>query len=125
MTKYTLAFPAYVVSEVCEFKSLKDSGNRLDIDLVDGDKVISIIFESHLFYRKMEEGDAYKYALDIDAQVSLGAVFYKAEKSDLLFWLEERSFGAKKPEELQHFIIAAANDWIDVVAWAPPEMQVS
>lgn len=125
MTKYTLAFPEYAVSEVCEFKSLRDSGDRLDIDLVDGGKIISIIFESHLFYRKMEEGDAYKYALDIDAQISLGAVFYKAENSDLLFWLQERSFGAKKPEELQHFIISAANDWVDVVAWSLPEIQVS
>ena len=56
MTKYTLAFPGYTVSEVCEFKSIRDSGNRLDIDLVDGSKIISIIFESHLLYRKMEEG---------------------------------------------------------------------
>lgn len=124
MTKYKLAFPDYSVSEVCEFQSLRDTGSQLDIVLADKDKKILVRFESHLFYRKMEEGDAYKYALDLDAQIPLGAVFYVAEESDLLFWLQEQSFGAKKPENLQHFIIAAANDWMDIIAWAPPEVQI-
>ncbi len=120
MEKFSLVFAEYFSSDVVDFQSLSDTGDLLRIILSAKDELIVIDFKDHLFYRKMEEGDAYKYSINMNAQVPIGKVFYRAENSELLIWLHQQSFGAKNPKLLQHYIVAAENDWIDVISWGAP-----
>jgi hypothetical protein len=107
-----------------EFESLVDCNGVLTIKLRTEKDLLSVCFDSYLLYRKLDEGDALKMLDELASTAPLGRTFYRAYDSELLDWLQEQSLGVKNGKNLEHYLIAASNDWIDVISWTGPKVGV-
>ena len=122
MNKFVPAFVEITPRVVPEFESLVDSGISLTIRLTSDDGVMLIRFDDHLIYRKLDEGDALKMLDEMATSSSLGKTFYLVEKSEFLEWMERQTFGVKRAADFNHWVVAAANDWIDIVSKGKPRI---
>ena len=82
------------------------------------ERTIKITFEMPIVYRKVDEGDRLKTSSDFHFVEDWS--FFIVKNSDLITWVVEEAFETQKKKMLTHFLIAAANDFIDVVSSDPP-----
>lgn len=125
MTEYVAIWQNLAAGRSFELDRLVDSVGELRIALSDdaGQKVV-IRFDSHLCYRRMDEGDALDAVRDLAATAGTAKVFYRAEKSDFLDWFHAQSQGVYLGRALQHFAICTVHEIIDVIAFKTPDMGV-
>lgn len=125
MTEYFATWQDIAADRSFELDRLVDSAGELRVELSDdaGQKIV-IRFDSHLCYRRMDEGDALNTVRELAATVGTAKVFYRAQKSDFLDWFHVQSQGIYLERALQHFAICTIHDIIDVIAFKMPDMDV-
>ena len=125
MTEYSAIWQNLAADRSFELDRLVDSAGELRVELSDnaGRKVV-IRFDSHLCYRRMDEGDALNTIRDLAATAGTAKVFYRAQNSDFLDWFHVQSQGVYLDRALQHFAICTVHDIIDVIAFKTPDMDV-
>lgn len=121
MTEYLAVWQDVVADRSFELDRLIDGAGELRIDLSDnaGRKIL-VKFDSHLCYRRIDEGDALIIVEDLEASVGASKVFYKVENSEFMSWFHVQSREIYLGRALHHFAICTSNDIIDVIALGPP-----
>lgn len=106
--------------------SLVDRSDRLIITLESENfsvhtPVIQIHFGFPRLYRNIDEG--YRLKQQSEFQCNRQSVVYTVENSPLVAELQEQSLGTLEGWDLIHYLIATANDWIDVVSEVEPHVR--
>jgi hypothetical protein len=96
---------------------IEDDGDVLDLYISgeDGTKLL-VKCDSYLFYGKRDEGNAIRTVGSIAADTSLDSLVFSVADSWLLAWFVAECEGMRKVEDLKHFIVACANDLIDIIS---------
>lgn len=124
MSDYLAIWQDVAANRRFELDELRDSAGGLRLELSDdADRKVVILFDSHLSYRRIDEGDAFSTIANLVASAGTGKAFYEVQKSDFLAWFHEQSRGLYLDRSLQHFAIYTSNDMIDVIAFGPPSIQ--
>lgn len=107
----------------CEVVMLVDKNGILTLQLEDeiGHQV-EILFDDYIYYSKMDEGDALRSLELIQAESCVGHTLVLARNSDLMTWVAHESLGVRSVDQLQHYMILALNDVINVIAMSPPQI---
>lgn len=107
------------------FIRLSDNDEVLEICLLGKSGLkIRFLFDSHLCYRKLDEGDALRTLSQISPEGLAGRYFYLVENSDFVEWFIDQSYGVREIGVVEHYLICSENDIIDVLSLNPPEVSV-
>jgi hypothetical protein len=122
--KYILYTSDVDLSRIFYVESMIDDyeGFRILVGDSEARRVIRIRFEAPLMIRKLDEGDLSR-TLAADSSPK-GCGIYTVSQSDALQWFVDESAGKFKSEELVHYAIVSANDYIDVISKYPPVLDV-
>lgn len=103
------------------FVSIFESGGCLTIKIqAPSGEMISVIFDSFLSYRRIDEGDALKTLSDIKYSCGLGRSIYLVKDSDFIDWFIVQCDGVRDVSCLKHFLIMTVDDLIDVISLDDP-----
>ncbi|MFU2489683.1 hypothetical protein [Thauera sp. WH-1] len=125
MSIYSPILQEYFCNARFELEELVDRAGSLVLTLVrtDGSRV-RLQFDSYMAYRKLDEGDA---LLTLSAMRRTGGMsksFYRVDNSDFLVWFNEERCGPTPGGPLTHYMVATANDIVDVLSLDPPTIEV-
>jgi len=103
--------------------SLADERGVLTLRLAGASgKAVSVRFDGHVFYSKMDEGDALQ-TLGVLRQAScIGFALISARDSELLDWFNKESCGVRLGRQLTHYILLAQNDIVNVISIGGPSI---
>ncbi|BBH11424.1 hypothetical protein JD974_16700 [Chromobacterium haemolyticum] len=100
---------------------LKDSRDGLEIILIDeNDCKLIVRFETHLAYRRIDEGDALLTLAFLKKIGCSGGPFYQIKNSNFLRWFNRESCGMHDGQSLKHYALITMNDVIDVITCDKP-----
>jgi len=106
-----------------ELNSLLDAEGKIRLELIDDmNRKFTIVSETCLSYRRIDEGDALVGIDDLVASAGTAKVFYRVEESEFLEWFHSQSDGIYKNRDIQHFSICTSNDIIDLITHDIPEI---
>jgi hypothetical protein len=118
---YIPIFQQHVCHERWDLEQLTDREGTLSLTLVDSQqKRMQILFDSHMAYRKLDEGDALLMLANIQKTGGTGKYLYKVEDSTFLAWFNQQRCGDVPGQPLVHYCVAAMNDILDVLAINEP-----
>lgn len=97
--------------------AIEDDGDVLDLSISGKDGTrIRVKCDSYLLYAKRDEGNAIRTIASIAEDTSLESLIFAVDKSWLLAWFVDECEGMRRAEDLKHFIVACANDVIDIIS---------
>lgn len=106
-----------------ELDEFSDRQGVIEIRLKDlRNNIIIFLFDNHLAYRKLDEGDALVALTQLRATAQLGLLLYEVRNSDFIEWFVAQGYGIRAADDLRHFSIVTLNDVIDVIAFDPPRI---
>jgi hypothetical protein len=125
MAKCTYPKPEIIEFENCpkgswEVEALVDnrSGLCVYLSVSDAESVFAITFSSFEAYLNADEGARDEYWRSFGGYLQSGC--YHATQSGFLDWAKEERIDKELPEGLRHFIVATANDVVDVLSFDEP-----
>lgn len=125
MNKYQPIFEQLLPGAPYELENLTDFEGVLTLTLSGADdRRLTLRFDSYLVYRKMAEGDALLTLSAIKRTGGLAKWFYKVDDSDLVAWFKRERCDDRPQQILEHYVIAALNDVVDIVALCAPDIEV-
>ncbi len=83
------------------------------------DGLLKILFENHLAYRNIDEGDRLRL-WDEHPETQGKHSFYNVENSEWVQWFLKENSGKYEPEEVSHYSIHTPNDVIDILSIGAP-----
>ena len=118
MTKYSpVDIGAVIPNKSRYLDKIEDNGDLLDIFIsMDDGTRIRVKCDSYLLYMRRDEGDALRTVSSIAKDASFEALVFLADRSSLLSWLMDECEGIRKPDKLKHFIVACADDVVDIIS---------
>lgn len=121
MNKYVPIFQEFTRKLPYEFEQLLDSGGTLIVTIADADgNVLDVCFDSYMVYRKMDEGDALVALAEMAKTGGTTRTFYRVDDSEFVAWFNQQGFKYSEIQSLSHYVVATANDMVDVVAFEMP-----
>jgi hypothetical protein len=106
-----------------ELSELADKRGRLTLQLEgEGGQQVEIFFDDYIFYSKIDEGDALRTLELVKAQSFIGQTLVMAQDSELAAWVADESFGIRSVDQLQHYVILALNDIVNVISLSAPKI---
>src|SRR6185437_4532151 len=98
-------------------EKIEDDGDVLEvfISISDGTK-IRVRCDSYLLYMRRDEGDAIRTVSSIAKDASFESLVFSVDKSWLLTWLVDEGGGTRQKKDLKHFIVACADDLVDIIS---------
>lgn len=121
MNHYDAVLQEFAPDEPYVLSALVDRGGVLEIHLIDDDgRKASLTFDSHLAYRKLDEGDDLIGLAELSASARPGRSFYRVVGSDFVDWFISRNHGTRKVGSVIHFVVVTVDDVIDVLALTEP-----
>jgi hypothetical protein len=121
MNHYEAVLQEFAPVEPYVLSALVDRGGILEIHLIDADgRKACLTFDSHLGYRKLDEGDDLIGLAELSATARPGRSFYRVTSSELVEWFVSRGHGTRKAGSILHFVVTTVDDVIDVLALAEP-----
>lgn len=125
MSIYFAIWQDIVANHRFELNSLLDAEGKIRLELSnDENRKFTVISETCLSYRRLDEGDALVGIEDLIASAGTAKVFYRVEESDFLKWFHLQSDGIYKNRDLQHFSICTSNDIIDLITYDIPKISL-
>lgn len=122
MSRYFAIWQDIVADHRFELDSLLDAEKiRLEVS-DDINRKFTIVSETCLSYRRIDEGDALVGIDDLIAPAGTAKVFYRVEESDFLEWFHLQSDGVYENRDLQHFSICTSNDIVDLITYDTPKI---
>jgi hypothetical protein len=107
-----------------DLEQLVDRNGILVLRLLDDHgRRIKLLFDSHMAYRKLDEGDALLTLADMRKTGGTARYFYRVEESTFLAWFNQERCDSGLNRALIHYAVAAANDIVDVLALEPPAVE--
>jgi hypothetical protein len=118
MTNYTpINIDSFTSGESRYLDKIEDNGDVLDIFIsTKGGTKIRIKCDSYLLYMRRDEGDAIRTVSSIAEDASFDALIFSVRRSWLLSWFVAECEGMRKEENLKHFIVACADDIVDIIS---------
>ncbi len=83
---------------------------------------VEVLFEDHVYYRKMDEGDELRTLELVKAESCVGQTLVLTQDSELMDWVVDENFGVRSIDKLQHYMILALNDIVNVIAMSSPQI---
>lgn len=107
-----------------DFDSISDNSDVLTIKFYNQKLSASIMFDSHLCYRVMDEGDYISLLLEMAQTPDLkGGILLKVNQfSDFIEWFLEKNRNIRDREDLIHSIISTEGPIIEVISLEKPEV---
>ncbi len=107
-----------------DLEQLIDSSGILVLTLLDDrGRRIKLSFDSHMAYRKLDEGDALLTLSHMRKTGGTGKYLYRVEDSAFAAWFNQERCDSGSNPSLVHYSVAAANDIVDVLALEPPAVE--
>lgn len=107
-----------------ELEELVDREGALVLVLANNDgQRVRLKFDSHLAFRKMDEGDALATLAAMRRSGGTGKYFYRVDESEFVAWFNSERYGAAPGQPLIHYAIAAQNDIVDVLSIRAPSIE--
>ena len=127
MTKYSPVDIGVVIPDASRhLDKIEDNGDVLDIFISTGDGAkIRVKCDSYLLYMRRDEGDAIRTVSSIAEQASFDALVFLVKKSWLMAWFIEECADIRKEENLKHFIVACADDVVDIISVDDLSVEIS
>jgi len=85
---------------------------------------VSVCFDGHVFYSKMDEGDALHTVHELKQSSCIGATLIEAFDSELLHWFSRESFGVRSGNVLTHYVLLTLDDVVNVISLDPPKISL-
>jgi len=93
------------------------------MDNADGCRVVAT-FPQHYFVSERDESFAIRRNdLLANDQSKLNGVVYEERDSELLRWFDEENLGVYRDDGVRHFVVATANEYIDVLCNIAPTIK--
>jgi len=73
-------------------------------------------------FRKMDEGDGLLTLSRIKKTGGTGKYFYRVESSEFVEWFNRERSATAHVAPVQHYVVAAANDIVDMLCLEPPTL---
>jgi hypothetical protein len=107
-----------------DLEQLVDRNGILVLTLLDDHgRRMRLSFDSHMAYRRLDEGDALLTLADMRKTGGTARYFYRVEDSTFAAWFNEERCDSGSNHALVHYSVAAANDIVDVLALEPPAVE--
>lgn len=111
-----------LVDGVFSLESLIEKEGCLQIFLKYNGGRLIVKFDSHLVYRKGDEGDLLKVIEEINASCKLGCTLYSVISSEFIDWFLDQCYGIRNLAEIKGYIILTDNDVIEVISINEPDI---
>ena len=123
MSKFSPVKHAFLDAAPHVLLSLTDADGLLTLELRGTNRrTISICFDGHIYYNKMDEGDALRTLALLKQDSCLGFTLIEARCSNLLDWFVEESFGVRAVDSLYHYVVLTEDDVVNVVSLDAPQI---
>jgi hypothetical protein len=120
---YKPIFQEHAVHSLYDLVEVSDKNGILEIKLVGPvSEKLSLVFDSFIAYRKVDEGDAQVVLSHISALKLQGLSFYEVEKSSFVEWFVNQTFGVRDQNKIKHIAVHTVDDVIDVLSLSMPEI---
>jgi hypothetical protein len=119
-------FQEYVRAGRWDLEQLIDREGTLVITLLDdaGHRT-KLSFDSYMTYRKLDEGDALLTLANMRKSGGTAKYFYLVEDSDFVVWFNKERCNQDTSQVLRHYVVAAINDVVDILALDPPSLELA
>jgi hypothetical protein len=108
-----------------DLEQLLDRGGTLVLALLDDrGRRTRLAFDSYMAYRKLDEGDALLTLAAMRKTGGTAKYFYRVEESAFVAWFNQERCAEESSQNLVHYVVAAENDIVDVLALDPPIVEV-
>ncbi len=123
MNTYTPVLQEIVDGDRLHLESTIEHFGILELNIsTDRKRFLKVVFDSHLAYRKVEEGDALLTISEIRNSVGTGKYIYLVNDSDFVNWIILQKFDTFRKGSLFHYMFALSDDIIDVISLEEPKI---
>ncbi len=91
-------------------------GLRILLKCHDNDRMCRALFDGHLCYRNIDEGD---FLVESEG---FSAGLFRAKKSSFLDWFKKQGDGKWENTDIIHYSFYTENDCIEVLSTVPPSV---
>ena len=125
MNNFIPIFQEHVHAARWNLEQLIDREGTLVLTLMDDARGrIKLSFDSYLSFRKLDEGDALLTLANMRRSGGTAKYFYRVEDSEFVAWFNKERCGQDSSQAMRHYVVAAVNDVVDVLALDLPIFDV-